>query len=312
MSDIMALDLAELTAISLEPPDDLRDQDPTTGGSDFVGLDDPDIRTLAPSLQIVFQELLTLRWLGRTCNLRQLQSTLSLDLIELQSRLQRLAAHGLIEDPRSSTENLQVIPRAERVVRNSRTPVTGPGSVSNPPPPVPSLPPATTVAVDPQPPLLRNLPASDRQALQPPTAAPASRPGERERLATTPLPETLPTQAGSEPAAQPAFSSTTVPLWIEQLMASPRFEEQQKNAGRIRLNREEFARILQAINDRGGRTTVAALSHQLNISLHRLDGRLAIFQRVLNMDGSVIFRRDHASDTVEIDRNLLQRQFELL
>ena len=44
----------------------------------------------------------------------------------------------------------------------------------------------------------------------------------------------------------------------------------------------------------------------------RLRGLLAIAQRILNVDGFLVLTRDEASDTVELDRNLLCRQFDLV
>ena len=44
----------------------------------------------------------------------------------------------------------------------------------------------------------------------------------------------------------------------------------------------------------------------------RLRGLLAVTQRVLNIDGYAVLSRDESSDTVELDRELLCRQFDLV
>jgi hypothetical protein len=43
----------------------------------------------------------------------------------------------------------------------------------------------------------------------------------------------------------------------------------------------------------------------------RLRGLLAVMQRVLNIDGFAVLTRDEASDTVDLNRELLKRQFDL-
>jgi len=42
-----------------------------------------------------------------------------------------------------------------------------------------------------------------------------------------------------------------------------------------------------------------------------LRGLLAVAQRVLNIDGYPVLTRDAGSDTVELNRELLRRQFDL-
>ena len=57
--------------------------------------------------------------------------------------------------------------------------------------------------------------------------------------------------------------------------------------------------------------TSAALARVLNCPPIRLRGLLAIAQRVLNIDGYAVLTREEASDTVELNRELLRRQFDL-
>ena len=74
---------------------------------------------------------------------------------------------------------------------------------------------------------------------------------------------------------------------------------------------EVLSRLLVAIDERGGKITSPALARAIQFSPTRLRGLLAIAQRVLNVDGFLVLTRDEASDTVELDRNLLCRQFDL-
>jgi len=69
--------------------------------------------------------------------------------------------------------------------------------------------------------------------------------------------------------------------------------------------------FLRALDSRGGKMTSAAISRAANFPAPRLRGLLAVLQRVLNIDGFAVLTRDEASDTVELNRELLRRQFEL-
>ena len=72
-----------------------------------------------------------------------------------------------------------------------------------------------------------------------------------------------------------------------------------------------FTRLLAAIESRGGKITSAALARAIEYPPLRLRGLLAVSQRVLNIDGYAVLTRDEASDTVELNRQLLCRQFGL-
>ena len=71
-------------------------------------------------------------------------------------------------------------------------------------------------------------------------------------------------------------------------------------------------RLLVAIDERGGKITSPALCRVIQVVPRRLPGLLAMAQRVLNVDGFSVLNRDEASDTIELDRNLLCRQFDLV
>ena len=73
-----------------------------------------------------------------------------------------------------------------------------------------------------------------------------------------------------------------------------------------------FSRLLAAVDARGGKITSAALARAIEYPPLRLRGLLAVAQRVLNVDGYAVLTRDETSDTVELDRNLLCRQFDLV
>jgi hypothetical protein len=120
-----------------------------------------------------------------------------------------------------------------------------------------------------------------------------------------------------EPTPQPVETPVEippgerVPEWITVLFASPVFEDQKQLAGRAVPNNEVVGRLLVAIDSRGGKITSAALARAIHYPPIRLRGLLAITQRMLNIDGYAVLSRDEASDTIELDRGLLYRQFDL-
>ena len=63
---------------------------------------------------------------------------------------------------------------------------------------------------------------------------------------------------------------------------------------------------------RGGKLTSVALARALEFPALRLPGLLAKAQRMLNIDGYAVLSRDDASDTVELNRELLLKQFDLV
>ena len=119
-----------------------------------------------------------------------------------------------------------------------------------------------------------------------------------------------PVQQPSAPAASAVVS--IAPEWVATLLSSPVFEEQKRLGGRAVPANEVLSRLLVAIDERGGKITSPALARAIQFSPMRLRGLLAIAQRILNVDGFSVLTRDEASDTVELDRNLLCRQFDLV
>jgi hypothetical protein len=102
------------------------------------------------------------------------------------------------------------------------------------------------------------------------------------------------------------------PEWVDALFSSPVFEEQKRLGGRAVPANDVLSRLLMAIDERGGKITSPALARAIQFSPMRLRGLLAIAQRLLNVDGYSVLTRNEASDTVELDRNLLCRQFDLV
>lgn len=110
----------------------------------------------------------------------------------------------------------------------------------------------------------------------------------------------------------PVEPGVVVPQWVARLLACPVFEDQKRLGGRGVPSHEVFTRLLSVLEVRGGKMTSVALARTLEFASVRLPGLLAKAERVLNVDGYDILRRDDASDTIELNRDLLLKQFDLV
>ena len=118
--------------------------------------------------------------------------------------------------------------------------------------------------------------------------------------------------SGDEKASESATElAADTSEWIRAFLASPVFDQQKKIAGRAVPSDQGFAQLLRALDARGGKMTTTALASAINTPPMRLRGILAVAGRVLNVDGYAVLTRDDASNTVELDRDLLVRQFDL-
>ncbi|HJT78294.1 MAG TPA: BREX-2 system phosphatase PglZ [Gemmataceae bacterium] len=128
-------------------------------------------------------------------------------------------------------------------------------------------------------------------------------------------PETLWDLAEQEAPPHPEAPPPKQPArldWVAALLACPLFAAQKRLGGRAVPPDEVFGKLLAALDGVGGKMTATALARRLEMPLFRLRGLLAVVQRVLNVEGYAVLGRDEASDTVEMDRDLLLRQFDLL
>ncbi len=115
-----------------------------------------------------------------------------------------------------------------------------------------------------------------------------------------------------EEEQQPSVDDDETPVWISRLLACEMFVEQKRFGGRGVPTDEVFQRLLSNLDARGGKMTTPALARVLEFPAVRLPGLLAKAERVLNVDGYDVLRRDDASDTVELNRDLLLTQFDLV
>lgn len=111
---------------------------------------------------------------------------------------------------------------------------------------------------------------------------------------------------------QPTEVSSIRPEWISRLLACEVYEDQKRLGGRNLPTDDVFGQLLTELDERGGKLRSAALARSLQFPPMRLPGLLAKAERVLNVDGYDILRWDETSDTVELNRELLLKQFDLI
>lgn len=133
--------------------------------------------------------------------------------------------------------------------------------------------------------------------------------------------ETMPSEvarpAPAPPKAQPRTRQPTLfdagPVtpdpWLDRLLASPVYHEQRKRAGRQGLSDDDVRAALAALDERGGSLTLTALARQRGLQTHRVYGLVAALQRILNVEGFQVLSLDSSSETVTLDRKLLETQF---
>jgi len=110
----------------------------------------------------------------------------------------------------------------------------------------------------------------------------------------------------------PTSTGEPVPEWVRRLVGSSVFHEQKGFAGRGVPQDDLFMKLLGALDRSGGKMTSVALARTVQFPALRLPGLLAKMQRILNVDGYPVLSRDDASDTVELNRDLLLKQFDLV
>jgi len=110
----------------------------------------------------------------------------------------------------------------------------------------------------------------------------------------------------------PEVAGINVPKWVTRLLASPVFEDQKRLGGRGIPADNVLTKLLSALDERGGKLTSLALARALECPPVRLPGLLAKAERIFNVDGYDVLRRDDASDTIELNRDLLLKQFDLV
>ena len=143
-------------------------------------------------------------------------------------------------------------------------------------------------------------PAPEREYPAPDAALPAPAPRPPRKGETGDLLAHLESRA-PEPAA----------IWIDRFLESDLFTAQREQAARTALPEERIRTILTELDRRGGKLTTAALAAHLGVPQFRLGDIVSALRRILNVEGYDVLTVDEASETVALNRNLLDTQFNL-
>jgi len=99
--------------------------------------------------------------------------------------------------------------------------------------------------------------------------------------------------------------------WLDELFASPVFEQNFQRAGRVPVTNEQIRRLLELLDQGKGSAMETQVAKQLAIPSIRLRGFLSAVQKILNVDGYPVLKTDRESRTVVLDKESLKLQFEL-
>jgi hypothetical protein len=99
--------------------------------------------------------------------------------------------------------------------------------------------------------------------------------------------------------------------WIVQLLSSQAYKTQKELVRRHAPEDELVRRCLVALDSCGGIMTPAAFSKTADVPSGRLDGLIALMQRVLNVDGYEILTISRTENRIELNVIKLKRQFDL-
>ena len=110
---------------------------------------------------------------------------------------------------------------------------------------------------------------------------------------------------------EPKAQTVRVAEWIERLLSSPVYKAQKELIRRHAPEDEVVRRSLIVLESNGGIMTPAAFSNAVDIPAARLDGLMAIIQRLLNVDGYEILTLSRNENKIELNVAKVRRQFDL-
>ncbi len=131
--------------------------------------------------------------------------------------------------------------------------------------------------------------------------------------ASSPAEPAIPAKAKSSGAASAQLELPVAPNedWIGSLLGSPAWVDQKGTHGRLQVPDDVVRQLLSTLEALGGQATKAALARKMDLPLFRLAGLLPAVRRLLNVDGYGVLSIDESSDTVTLNRDLLEAQFGL-
>jgi len=99
--------------------------------------------------------------------------------------------------------------------------------------------------------------------------------------------------------------------WIDALQSSPAYLAQKALAARVAPADVDVRLLLDALATRGGKLSKAALAQRLGMPIMRVSGFVNAAKRVLNVDQAAVLVLDETAGTVELNQDLLSRQFRM-
>jgi hypothetical protein len=99
--------------------------------------------------------------------------------------------------------------------------------------------------------------------------------------------------------------------WIACLLSSPIYVSQRQLAARVALPDDKMRLLLEALAERGGKLSRAALANRLSLAEVRMGGLLSAVRRMLNVDQAAVLTVDEAAGAVDLNITLLRQQFKL-
>lgn len=119
--------------------------------------------------------------------------------------------------------------------------------------------------------------------------------------------------SSKEPSKTPDSvpSASTMSTWIDKLLSSQAYTAQKAFVRRHAPEDELVRKCLAALDAQGGIMTPAAFSKAADVAAGRLDGLIAVIQRLLNVDGYEILTLSRTENRIELNVTKLKRQFDL-
>lgn len=97
--------------------------------------------------------------------------------------------------------------------------------------------------------------------------------------------------------------------WITALLDTQVYLSQKQWVARAAVKDEEIRSLLEALSERGGKLSKAALASRLSMPLMRVSGFVNAARRLLNVDQAPVITLDETEGSVSLNRQLLDTQF---
>lgn len=128
-------------------------------------------------------------------------------------------------------------------------------------------------------------------------------------------PQSVPAQPPTKRKAPEASGDLFAPRQdgglADALVTSKVFGHQQSRVGRMALDPQRLAVLVQTLENGGGRARIEELARAIEMPAVRMRGVVSILQRTLNIDGFPVVTFEQATGTVLLDLPLLRTQFQL-